>query len=163
MPDNCIRYTGYAYQRNLCTVTKLRSANDPPLSDETFDNIAHLYPGIPRWMSKVNKCMVEGDSVETLACAQISKSFEDFANGRISAMENVRRVAQFAAILKDYHRSPSLGDLMPGAARVFAEGASQSNNDSAIQSQLQQLRQQQIIQQGEIERQRRQQFLRDHP
>jgi hypothetical protein len=157
--ENCISYTTYSYQKNLCTMERFKAGYGIEVPIETLQNIAYLYPFIPRLMRKTNECMADGDPTETMICAQVSRSIENFANGRISATENMRQIQQFTALLTEYRKPPSLGDLLLGAGQVFAESAARNRN-AQIEYQLEQLRMQQFLIQDQLERQRRQRSLR---
>ncbi len=173
--DNCFAY-GRIYQKQLCLSLKRQATTplsllQPQLPVDYSDNIRKVafdFPKMANHLDQIeatmNKCFINGDVVETLACGQISRTVERFSNGDISETEFIRELSPLVALVKEYRNSqPSIGQILLGAGRILAEGAAQDNSAATQQFQLQQLQQQQIIQQGEIERQRRLQFLRDHP
>lgn len=158
--DNCIVYTTFSYQRNLCTLMKQQVAKGKFTAEyaNNLRQVAYDFPGLGGLVESVNKCMVKGDAVATIICAHLSRSLENFDKGYISESELARQLAVDGAILKEYFSGPTFADYLLGAGRILAEGASRASEEQ--QQQQQWMQQQQIL--DELQRQRRQQFLREH-
>jgi hypothetical protein len=126
--DNCIRYTTYAYQRNLCSIMMQQTLTQANSTDDFADNLKKItlyFPRLSQAMKQVEQCMSRESPAAKIICAEWSKTLENFANGRTSTLEFDRQIATLNALLQASGRSgPTFGTSQTGLGRQVQSGAS---------------------------------------
>ncbi len=111
--DNCVAYTRHSYQKNVCMSLKRQVAQGFLPSDfqDNLNKVAFDFPRMAKTLDKVDaslgECMLSGDFARTFACGQISRSEENFSNGRMSDAEFVREISPWIALIRQSNSQPS--------------------------------------------------------
>jgi hypothetical protein len=104
-----VNYSSYEYQRLLCSTTAdvldlaLKGKVTPEFFKQVFLDSGELvkvglFAQIPVQMKAYDYCMANGEPVQKVVCARLSRIWENFATGNLSRAEFDRQNAEYDAV-----------------------------------------------------------------